>query len=185
MRESLKILQPGASNRWTPTPVGRHPGRQEGLQHRVPAGEAYARVETPKGELGYLHRDRWRPEPVSLSRPLPIVHQPDRAEGDDGRPESGRRGRDPRVAGYRAGRGRPITMSHSWHVASSKAWASRSSTLSTPTRRTCSIWARSAGVGVRPLRRQNPQQPRHRHRAVSGGAAASAGELPLHSVSGA
>jgi NADH:ubiquinone oxidoreductase subunit D len=54
MRESIKILkqaieQMEANTRWGDIQAGK-----KAYNHRVPAGQYYARVETPKGELGYF-----------------------------------------------------------------------------------------------------------------------------------
>lgn len=53
MRESVKILrqaleQMDANSRWGDIQAGK-----KAYNHRVPAGQYYARIETPKGELGY------------------------------------------------------------------------------------------------------------------------------------
>jgi NADH:ubiquinone oxidoreductase subunit D/NADH:ubiquinone oxidoreductase subunit C len=53
MRQSVKILrqaieQMEATTRWGDIQAGK-----KAYNHRVPAGQAYGRVETPKGELGY------------------------------------------------------------------------------------------------------------------------------------
>ncbi len=52
MRESLKIvqqcLQQMEQTKWGDIQAGK-----KAYNHRVPAGQAYARVETPKGELGF------------------------------------------------------------------------------------------------------------------------------------
>ena len=53
MRESLKILQQALNQLDTETKVGDIQGGKKAYTHRVPAGQHYARVETPKGELGY------------------------------------------------------------------------------------------------------------------------------------
>lgn len=53
MRESLKILQQALNQLDSETKVGDIQGGKKAYNHRVPAGQHYARVETPKGELGY------------------------------------------------------------------------------------------------------------------------------------
>src|SRR5262249_8438666 len=49
MRESTKILKQALEQ----LPAGEIFNGKKGWQIRVPAGEAYGRVENPKGELGY------------------------------------------------------------------------------------------------------------------------------------
>ncbi len=53
MRESLKILQQALNQLDSETKVGDIQGGKKAYNHRVPAGQHYSRVETPKGELGY------------------------------------------------------------------------------------------------------------------------------------
>lgn len=52
MRQSLRIVQQ-ALNQLDQTPRGDIQAGKKAYNHRVPAGQAYGRVETPKGELGF------------------------------------------------------------------------------------------------------------------------------------
>lgn len=52
MRQSLRIVQQ-ALNQLDQTKPGDIQAGKKAYNHRVPAGEAYGRVETPKGELGF------------------------------------------------------------------------------------------------------------------------------------
>ncbi len=52
MRQSLRILEQ-ALNQIDQTPAGDIQAGKKAYNHRVPAGQTYARVETPKGELGF------------------------------------------------------------------------------------------------------------------------------------
>ncbi len=52
MRQSVKILQQ-VLNRIDSTKWGDIQAGKKAYNHRVPAGQVYARTETPKGELGY------------------------------------------------------------------------------------------------------------------------------------
>ncbi len=53
MRESLKIVQQVLQRMSKDTKVGDIQAGKKAYNHRVPAGQTYARVETPKGELGF------------------------------------------------------------------------------------------------------------------------------------
>jgi NADH:ubiquinone oxidoreductase subunit D len=52
MRQSLRIVQQ-ALNQLDQTKPGDIQAGKKAYNHRVPAGQAYGRVETPKGELGF------------------------------------------------------------------------------------------------------------------------------------
>ena len=74
----------------------------------VPAGEAYAAVEHPKGEFGDLPDLRRRQQAVPPEDPRAGLRAP-RGDGRDGaRPHDRRRGRDHRHAGHRVRRDRPM-----------------------------------------------------------------------------
>ena len=76
---------------------------------RVPAGQAYAAVESPKGELGVHVGQRRRHPPLPGPLPRPVLHQPAGHGGDvRGRPGR-RRHRRRRVHRPRDGRRRPMT----------------------------------------------------------------------------
>ncbi|HEY4579395.1 MAG TPA: NADH-quinone oxidoreductase subunit D, partial [Candidatus Acidoferrales bacterium] len=60
MRESLKILQQVLRDM---PPTGDILAGKPQYQVRVPAGEAYGRVENPKGELGYYVISTGKPNP--------------------------------------------------------------------------------------------------------------------------
>jgi NADH:ubiquinone oxidoreductase subunit D len=53
MRESIKIVQQALNQLDSETKAGDIQAGKKAYNHRVPAGQHYARVETPKGELGY------------------------------------------------------------------------------------------------------------------------------------
>jgi NADH-quinone oxidoreductase subunit C/D len=53
MRESIKIMQQALNQLDSETKVGDIQAGKKAYNHRVPAGQHYGRVETPKGELGY------------------------------------------------------------------------------------------------------------------------------------
>jgi NADH:ubiquinone oxidoreductase subunit D len=53
MRESIKILQQCLNQMEHNSKPGDIQAGKKAYNHRVPAGQAYGRVETPKGELGF------------------------------------------------------------------------------------------------------------------------------------
>ena len=53
MRESVKILRQAIEQMESNTKWGDIQAGKKAYTHRVPAGQYYARIETPKGELGY------------------------------------------------------------------------------------------------------------------------------------
>ncbi len=74
MRQSLRILEQAIKG----IPEGPVLPGKAVYQVRVPAGEAYGRIEAPKGRTWFLRYLEWQTQPVALSRPRPILHQPDR-----------------------------------------------------------------------------------------------------------
>jgi NADH-quinone oxidoreductase subunit D/NADH-quinone oxidoreductase subunit C/D len=60
IRQSLRILQQALKQ----MPAGPIVAGKPQYQVRVPAGESYARVESPKGELGYYIISNGKPNPV-------------------------------------------------------------------------------------------------------------------------
>ena len=77
MRESVKILKQALEQ----IPGGEIFEGKKGWQIRVPAGEAYGRVENPKGELGYYvvsdgeaHPYRYHVRATSFINLTPLEH---------------------------------------------------------------------------------------------------------------
>jgi len=77
MRESVKILKQALEQ----MPGGEIFTGKKGWQIRVPAGEAYSRVENPKGELGYYvvsdgeaHPYRYHVRAPSFINLTPLEH---------------------------------------------------------------------------------------------------------------
>ncbi|HSE41557.1 MAG TPA: NADH-quinone oxidoreductase subunit NuoD, partial [Acidobacteriota bacterium] len=77
MRESVKILKQALEQ----MPAGETFQGKKGWQIRVPAGEAYGRVENPKGELGYYvvsdgeaHPYRYHVRATSFINLTPLEH---------------------------------------------------------------------------------------------------------------
>ena len=104
MRESVKILKQAVRD----IPDGPILPGKKSYQIKVPAGEAYSRVENPKGELGYYVVADGSPDGLPLSRSQPQLHQPDGAGTDVPGPYDRRRGGHSRQPRHRAGRGRPV-----------------------------------------------------------------------------
>ena len=81
MRQSVRIISqalaqlPGGPVS-TPVPLALRPE----------PGEAYARIESPKGELGFYLVSDGGPAPYRWHVRSPSLHQPQRAQGDDRRP---------------------------------------------------------------------------------------------------
>ena len=74
MRQSLRILQQAVRD----MPEGPIQEGKPQYQVRVPAGEAYGRVEGPKGELGLLCGIQWKTKSLALSCARAIIYQFDR-----------------------------------------------------------------------------------------------------------
>ncbi len=77
MRESARILKQALEQ----IPAGEIFTGKKGWQIRVPAGEAYGRVENPKGELGYyvvsdgdVHPYRYHVRGPSFINLTPLEH---------------------------------------------------------------------------------------------------------------
>ena len=105
MRESLKILEQALDG--IPSgPIMDPKTKLRGL--RPKPGEAYGRIESPKGELGfYLISDGTR-QPLPLPRASAKLHPSHGARRHVPRPEYRRRGRDSGQHRYRDGRGGPV-----------------------------------------------------------------------------
>ena len=75
MRESIKILDQALRD----IPAGPIMDPKAKLRNLRPkAGEAYGRIESPKGELGFYLISDGGPDSLALSRPPAQPHQPDR-----------------------------------------------------------------------------------------------------------
>ena len=104
MRESARILKQAVRD----IPDGPILPGKKSYQIKVPAGEAYSRVENPKGELGYYVVADGSADGLSLPRAQPELHQPDRARGDVPGAHDRRRRRHPGEPRHRAGRSRSV-----------------------------------------------------------------------------
>ena len=102
MRESLKILNQALRD----IPAGpiMDPEGEDARFSARRAGEAYGRIEGPKGELGFYLDQRRLAESLSLSRASAEPDQSDRAGRHVPRPDGGGRGHHSGQRGYRAGR---------------------------------------------------------------------------------
>ena len=77
---------------------------------RVPAGEVYQVVESPRGEIGLLHRERWHLEAVSRVHAHAQLREPAVASDDARRQADCRLDRLHGQHGFRAGRRRPLDL---------------------------------------------------------------------------
>ena len=99
MRESAKILKQAVRD----IPDGPILPGKKSYQIKVPAGEAYSRVENPKGELGYYVVADGSGSAYRYHVRSPELHQPDRPRADVPGPHRGRRRRHSGQRRYRAG----------------------------------------------------------------------------------
>ena len=76
---------------------------------RVPAGQAYVPVESPRGELGAHVVSDGGTRPVPRPLPRPVVHQPPGHQRDERGRHGRRRDRRDRQHRPRDGRSRPVT----------------------------------------------------------------------------
>ena len=110
MRESVGILQQAFEQ----VPAGPIMNPKVKIRaFRPPVGEAYGRIEGPKGELGFYLISDGSTEPVSLSRAPAEFHQSDRARRHVPRAYCGRRDGNSRQHRYRDGRSGSITTNRS------------------------------------------------------------------------
>ena len=100
MRQSTRILQQALDS----IPEGDIRAKMPKVL-KPPKGEAYARVEGPKGEIGFYLVSDGTPNPYRYNVPAAELRQPDVSGADRGRPQAGRRRRDPRLVRHRHGRG--------------------------------------------------------------------------------
>ena len=101
----------------TPPPRARIDESMEALIHhfkiftegfRVPPGETYVAVESPRGELGCLPRVRWRSQAAASAHPGTVVRQPPEPAASDVRRPDRRRDRRHLLRRPDHGRGRPV-----------------------------------------------------------------------------
>ena len=104
-RESVKILKQALRD----IPKGEVLGGKGGYTFRPKEGEAYARIEAPKGELGFYVVSDNRANPYRYHVRRPQLHQPERAGSHVGGLQDRRRRRDPGCYRHRAGRSRPLS----------------------------------------------------------------------------
>ena len=132
MRESLKIISQAFENlpdgpvNTTDRRVALPPRNElntsmESLIHhfklvtegmRVPAGQVYQAVESPRGELGFYLVSDGTNRPVSLQGARAILQQPERAAAHGPRRADRRRGRGHRLDRHHPRGRRPMTSRH-------------------------------------------------------------------------
>jgi ferredoxin len=107
MRESIKILQQAFAT----LPAGPIMDPKAKLRgFRPKPGEAYGRIEGPKGRDRLLPRQRRQPQSLPLPRAPALVHQPHHPRGHVPRPTCRRRRDHPRQRRHRPRRGRSLTV---------------------------------------------------------------------------
>ena len=106
MRESIAILQQALRD-IPEGPIMDPKAKLRGF--RPKPGEAYGRIEGPKGEIGFYLISDGSAEPLPLPRAPTLLHQPHRARGPVPRPHRRRLRRDPRQHRHRPRGGRPVS----------------------------------------------------------------------------
>ncbi len=166
IRESIKMIRqitemmpPGdyrvQDRKVTPPPRARIDESMEALIHhfkiftegfRVPEGEVYVAIESPRGELGCYMVSDGTSKPYPHAHPWPELRQPaGAAVAAAGRPDGRRRRRD-LVGRPGHGRGGPVSHLSATSAHGPRSW-SRSTPRSAPRSFRCATWPRSRTGG--------------------------------------